>query len=132
MKQKIVIEIEAHCEKCRTKAMTLAAVADGVISVAFEGEDKNQLVIIGEGVDAAKLTSSLRKKLKYASIVSVDRVEEQVEKKTEDEKAKKKKGSANETKSTAIYSWTAVDHRQPPLETYKVVNDPNPGGCTIL
>ncbi|KAJ7963680.1 putative Heavy metal transport/detoxification superfamily protein [Quillaja saponaria] len=71
MRQRIVIEISAHCERCRTKAMKVAAVADGVRSVAFEGKDKTQLVIIGEGVDAANLTRSLRKKLKYAGIVSV-------------------------------------------------------------
>ncbi|KAI3937238.1 hypothetical protein MKW92_051287 [Papaver armeniacum] len=29
MKQKIVIEVQMHCSKCRSKALKIAAVADG-------------------------------------------------------------------------------------------------------
>nr|POF16741.1 heavy metal-associated isoprenylated plant protein 47 [Quercus suber] len=43
------------CDKCRAKAMKIASIADGVISVAVEGADKDQLVVIGEGVDSANL-----------------------------------------------------------------------------
>lgn len=39
-----------------------------MISVALEGEKKDQVVVIGDGVDAAGLTSSIRKKLGYASL----------------------------------------------------------------
>ncbi|KAJ8755005.1 hypothetical protein K2173_015517 [Erythroxylum novogranatense] len=72
MKQKIVIEVHLCCEKCGSKAMQIAAVAEGVNSVALEGKDK--LVVIGEGVDAATLTCSLRKKFNHASLLSVDEV----------------------------------------------------------
>ncbi|KAK7833481.1 heavy metal-associated isoprenylated plant protein 47 [Quercus suber] len=60
------------CDKCRAKAMKIASIADGVISVAVEGADKDQLVVIGEGVDSANLTCSLRKKLCYATLLGVE------------------------------------------------------------
>ena len=47
----------------------------GVISVAFKGEKKNQIEVIGEGVvDAAGLAETLRKKVGYANLVSVQEV----------------------------------------------------------
>jgi hypothetical protein len=51
-------------------------VRTGVSSVAIQGSDKDQLVVSGEGVDSAKLTCSLRKKLCYATILSVEEVKE--------------------------------------------------------
>ena len=39
--------------------------------MALEGSDKDQLAVIGEDVDSAKLTCLLGKKLCYASILSV-------------------------------------------------------------
>ncbi|XP_040987367.1 heavy metal-associated isoprenylated plant protein 47-like isoform X2 [Juglans microcarpa x Juglans regia] len=74
MKQKIVIKVQMTCDKCRTKAMKIAATSSGVISVGIQGPDKDQLVVIGEGVDSACLTSSLRKKLCYATILTVEEV----------------------------------------------------------
>lgn len=49
----------------------------GVTSVAIEGEDKSQVVVTGEEVDSACLTRSLRKKVGYATIVSVKKLEEE-------------------------------------------------------
>jgi len=48
----------------------------GVQSVGIEGEDKDQLVVVGDGVDATCLTSCLRKKVKVgrADIVKVEAV----------------------------------------------------------
>jgi hypothetical protein len=46
----------------------------GVTSVAIEGSDKDQLVVVGEGVDSANLTRSLRKKLCHAEIMKVEEV----------------------------------------------------------
>ena len=37
----------------------------GVISVAWEGEDKDKVVVIGDGVDLATLTRNLSKKLGF-------------------------------------------------------------------
>ncbi|KAJ0045916.1 hypothetical protein Pint_03920 [Pistacia integerrima] len=47
LQQKIVIKVQVRCDKCRSKAMETAAVADGVISVALEGENKDKVVVIG-------------------------------------------------------------------------------------
>jgi len=52
-----------------------------VISVAIEGSDKDQLVVIGEGVDTPNLTRSLRKKLCYAEILKVEEVKPKEEEK---------------------------------------------------
>ncbi|XP_071736604.1 heavy metal-associated isoprenylated plant protein 47-like [Rutidosis leptorrhynchoides] len=71
MMQKIVIQMQPKCGKCRTKAMMAAAKALGVNSVEFQGENKNQMVVIGDGVDAAALASSVRKKAKHASLEMV-------------------------------------------------------------
>ncbi|OMP06959.1 hypothetical protein COLO4_07756 [Corchorus olitorius] len=70
-----------HCDKCRTKAMKIAAEADGVSSVAIGGKDRDQVVVTGEGIDSASLTCSLRKKLGYADIISVGEDKGKVEEK---------------------------------------------------
>ncbi|KAL9373275.1 hypothetical protein Peur_032895 [Populus x canadensis] len=71
-KQKIVLKVQMNCEKCRTKALKVVADADGVSFMGLEGEKKEDIVVvIGEGVDAAKLASSLRKKVGHTDIVSV-------------------------------------------------------------
>ncbi|KAM3696052.1 hypothetical protein ACJW31_06G008700 [Castanea mollissima] len=75
MKQKIIMKVQINCEKYRTKAMKIAAVSEGVTSVAIEGAGKSQVVVIGDGVDSASLTCSLRKKLGYATIGSVQKLE---------------------------------------------------------
>ncbi|TXG68096.1 hypothetical protein EZV62_009371 [Acer yangbiense] len=41
----------------------------GVISVAWEGEDKDKVVVIGDGVDAATLTRNLSKKLVFIDLL---------------------------------------------------------------
>ncbi|KAG6744456.1 hypothetical protein POTOM_051085 [Populus tomentosa] len=66
-KQKIVLKVPMNCERCRTMALKVVADAD----VVLEGEKKEDVVVIGEGVDAAKLASSLRKKVGHTDIVSV-------------------------------------------------------------
>lgn len=49
----------------------------GFISVAFKGDPKNQIEVIGRGiVDAAGLTGALRKKLGHANLLSVEEVKE--------------------------------------------------------
>ena len=39
--------------------------------VGLEGNEKDKVVVIGDGVDAVTLTKSLRKKLGVADIISV-------------------------------------------------------------
>ncbi|KAJ6297679.1 hypothetical protein OIU76_018899 [Salix suchowensis] len=76
MKQKIVIKVQTHCDKCRTKAKKIAATACGVTSVALDGADKDQIVVVGEEVDSVKLARSLRKKVGHASLMSVQEEKE--------------------------------------------------------
>jgi hypothetical protein len=42
--------------------------------VGLEGEEKDKLVVIRDGVDAAKLTNCLRKKVGHTEIVSLGEV----------------------------------------------------------
>ncbi|XVF77268.1 hypothetical protein PTKIN_Ptkin14bG0029600 [Pterospermum kingtungense] len=118
MKQKIIIKVPMHCSKCRTKALKIAAVADGVISVALHGPEKDKLLIIGDGVDAACLTACLRKKLCYASLEIVEEVKE---KKQEETKPVPSKDPV-----------VCYCPQQPQFEYYRVVPDPTPGPCTIM
>ncbi|PON43279.1 hypothetical protein PanWU01x14_274770 [Parasponia andersonii] len=77
LQQKIVIEVQMKCKKCRSKALKIATAEDGVTSVALKGENKNRMEIIGDGiVDAAGLAETLRKKVGYADLVSVEEVKE--------------------------------------------------------
>ncbi|XP_073013541.1 heavy metal-associated isoprenylated plant protein 47-like [Typha latifolia] len=85
MKQTIVIKIHTNSDKCRAKAMALAAKAYGVISIELQDED--HLVVVGDGVDAVHLTTTLRKKLCHgAYLTKVEEVKESAEKEAEEEK----------------------------------------------
>ena len=76
VQQKIVVKVQMNCNKCRKKAMKIAAMANGVNSVKIEGEDKDRVVVTGDGVDPVCLTSSLRKKVGSATLLSVEEVKE--------------------------------------------------------
>ena len=43
----------------------------GVSFVGLEGAEKDKVVVIGEGVDAAKLATSLRNKVGHTELISV-------------------------------------------------------------
>ncbi|GLT83720.1 hypothetical protein SLE2022_019920 [Rubroshorea leprosula] len=115
MPKKIVIQVQISCEKCRSKALKIAAETDGVNSIAIEGENKDKLVVIGDGIDSATLTCTLRKKLGFATIVTV-----------QDEKPKDKKP---EPLPVCIPS---ICYPYPPTCQELVVCDPNPSPCSIL
>ncbi|GAU37074.1 hypothetical protein TSUD_378160, partial [Trifolium subterraneum] len=65
--QKIVMKVHMSCQKCRTKALK-------VVAASYEGEEKDKLVVIGDGVDAVKITNCLRKKVGSTEIVSLGEV----------------------------------------------------------
>lgn len=50
----------------------------GVSSVALEGDARDKVVVIGDGIDATKLTRCLRKN-GHATIESMEEVKEKVE-----------------------------------------------------
>ncbi|KAF5742822.1 hypothetical protein HS088_TW09G00883 [Tripterygium wilfordii] len=74
MKQKIVVKVEMRCEKCRTKALKVAAKMNGVSSMGLEGEEKDKVVVIGDGIDSVKFVKRLRRKVGGVQIVSVTAV----------------------------------------------------------
>ncbi|KAL0000394.1 hypothetical protein SO802_014175 [Lithocarpus litseifolius] len=98
--QKIVIKVRMT-DKCTRKAMKISCKANGVNSVAIEGSDRDQLVVIGEGVDSANWTCSLRKMLCYAALWSVEEVkakpkpEEKPKPKPEEKQKPNKPGSTS-------------------------------------
>lgn len=51
-----------------------AVVAKGVDSLAVEGKNKDQLVLVGDDIDMTSLTIKLRKKMGHAVIVKVEEV----------------------------------------------------------
>ncbi|KAG8643712.1 heavy metal-associated isoprenylated plant protein 47 isoform X1 [Manihot esculenta] len=127
LRQKIVIKVTTCCDKGRSKALKTAAIADGVNSVALEGDDKDKLVVIGERVDAACLTRALRKKINYAAIESVEEV------KPEEKKPEEKKQEGDNKKKDEDNTPTPHCCQQPPrCELVSVVYDTNPGTCTIM
>ncbi|KAK7829539.1 heavy metal-associated isoprenylated plant protein 47 [Quercus suber] len=120
VQQKLVIKVQMTGDKCRTKALKLAAGAEGVTSVAIEGDDKSLVVVIGDEVDSVCLTRSLRKKVGYATIVSVAQLEESDEKKDEED---------NPT-PTICYSGYGQYPQFPSY--YRVVSDPWPSNCFFM
>ncbi|XP_010529393.1 PREDICTED: uncharacterized protein LOC104810216 isoform X2 [Tarenaya hassleriana] len=72
---KILMSVEMRCEKCRSKALKIAAGSDGVKFVGLEGEKKDRVVVVGEdSVDAVAIVLRLRNKLGRTDIISVSHV----------------------------------------------------------
>ncbi|KAJ9551344.1 hypothetical protein OSB04_015389 [Centaurea solstitialis] len=77
--------MQPKCGRCRTRAMmvyvqwnckgiTRIRSCVGVCSVELQGDNKNQMVVTGDGIDAATLTSLVRKKVKHASLETVQQI----------------------------------------------------------
>ncbi|XP_031481058.1 heavy metal-associated isoprenylated plant protein 47-like [Nymphaea colorata] len=120
MAQKLVLDVPLYCQKCRTKALKIAAVAHGVTSVALEGENKVQLVVVGEGVDPVCLVKALRKKVGYTQMINFAPLSKDAgegDKSTEDKDTKP---------PTVTGGSCACQHNWPPV--YWV----DPPTCSIL
>ncbi|KAK9941130.1 hypothetical protein M0R45_017757 [Rubus argutus] len=117
VQQKIVMKVPMSCEKHRTRALKIAAVAKGVSKVAIEAE-KGQVEVIGEGVDSMCLTMSLRKKLGHADIVSVEEVKEK----------KEEKKPADEP--VWISGYNIVRYPQYPMHCQVVYDEPS--NCSVM
>ncbi|KAK2978396.1 hypothetical protein RJ640_004927 [Escallonia rubra] len=122
VQQKIVIKVDMHCDKCRSKAMKIAAVAHGVNSVKIEGGDKDKVVVTGDGIDAACLTRSLRKKVGHATLVSVEVL------KPQDSEA----GQKPEKVHIQWPSGYCCQYQYPQLYLCEPVSDPGPPPCSIM
>ncbi|KAL1812989.1 hypothetical protein ACET3Z_023054 [Daucus carota] len=72
MQQKVVIKV-AMCspQKSRVKAMKIAATSYGVEAVALKGDDKDEIEVIGEGIDTIELAKALRKYVGRADVQKV-------------------------------------------------------------
>ncbi|KAE8695275.1 subtilisin-like protease-like [Hibiscus syriacus] len=84
----MVVKVSMNGDKSRSKALKIAVGLSGVESAALKGDDKSQIEVTGDGVDAVKLTSLLRKRVGHAELVSVadasgDKKEEKDETKSE-------------------------------------------------
>ncbi|XP_037478139.1 heavy metal-associated isoprenylated plant protein 12-like [Triticum dicoccoides] len=86
MKQKIVIQLSISCDKRRSKALTLAAGTAGVTSMGITVDARDQLEVVGDGLDPVCLVSCLCKKLGHAQIIKVEEVKKPEEKKKDEPK----------------------------------------------
>ncbi|KAL0737835.1 hypothetical protein Bca4012_014045 [Brassica carinata] len=75
MKQKILFRVTMTDDKTRAKAMTKAVQFKGVSAVEIKGDHRNQIEVTGTEVDMIGLTKRLRKKVAFAELVSVSKVE---------------------------------------------------------
>ncbi|KAK3220522.1 hypothetical protein Dsin_014492 [Dipteronia sinensis] len=123
---KVVIKVPVHSQKCRSKAMKIAVGASGVESATLKGDDKDQIEVTGDGIDAAKLTMLLRKKFGYAILESVSADA------NDGEGGDKKEQNENEPKEEVV-SWPSC-HATVPLyypDVRYVVRDSN-NSCSIM
>ncbi|XP_030519570.2 uncharacterized protein LOC115733033 isoform X2 [Rhodamnia argentea] len=72
----------------RCKAMRVATGFEGVQSAALVGDDKDRIEVVGERLDAVKLTTLLRKNVGPAEIVTVSEADAKDKKESESSKDK--------------------------------------------
>ncbi|KAL3632253.1 hypothetical protein CASFOL_025237 [Castilleja foliolosa] len=119
MKQKIVIKVSMHCQKCKSKALKIVVAVPGVESVGLAGKEKDEVVVIGEGIDSVELTRRLRKKVAHAELLSLG----------EAKKVEEKKPNSGDAKC----SPPPCGYLQPPpCYNYCVVQPNDPILCNIL
>ncbi|KAL3631527.1 hypothetical protein CASFOL_024511 [Castilleja foliolosa] len=104
-----------HCQKCQSKALKIAVGIPGVESVELAGKEKDQVVVIGDGIDSVELTRRLRKKVAHAELVSVG----------EPKKLEKSKSGSEHPPPWAFLP-------PPPYYNYCVVKEPAGDLCTIM
>ncbi|KAJ8629720.1 hypothetical protein MRB53_023043 [Persea americana] len=126
MKQKIVMKVDMHCPKCRSKAMEIAAASHGATSVAIEGKEQDQVVVIGDEIDSTCLVKRLRKNVGCTNIVTIEEVKPKQEKK--EEKKVEKKDEKKEEKPRCQPHC----HGYPYYVGYEIDEDPSPSICSIM
>ena len=90
-------------------------------SAALQGENKDQIVVTGDGVDAVVLTTSLRKGVGHTELVSVSPVKE----------GDKKEGGGSggdQKKNEAIWQ----NYCPPQLYFHQVRDDRYDDNCSIM
>lgn len=66
-----MIKLSLEDCKSRLKAMKIVVRVSGVESVALKGDDRSQMEVTGDGLDAVVLTSLLRKTMRFAELLTV-------------------------------------------------------------
>ncbi|XP_051212655.1 heavy metal-associated isoprenylated plant protein 16 [Lolium perenne] len=123
MKQKIVIKVSMSCDKSRSKALSMAARAAGVTSMGITGDARDQLEVVGDGVDPVCLVNCLRKKLGVAHIVQVEEVK--------DKKPEEKKKEEPKPAAPLLYPYSGPGYYHHPYPSQMVVCD-EPSNCAVM
>ncbi|PUZ47558.1 hypothetical protein GQ55_7G175500 [Panicum hallii var. hallii] len=71
MRKEIIIRLQPDSDKGRSKALKVAASVSGVESVTVAGRGKDLLLVIGDGIDAGKLTRKLKEEVGEAEILEL-------------------------------------------------------------
>ncbi|KAM0016477.1 putative heavy metal-associated domain, HMA, heavy metal-associated domain superfamily [Helianthus debilis subsp. tardiflorus] len=70
MHQKIEVEVNMHCEKCRTDVLKSVTKLSGIDQVSVDLE-KQVLVVVGDDVDPVSVVERVKKTGKRAKIITV-------------------------------------------------------------
>ncbi|XXG72504.1 hypothetical protein AAC387_Pa07g1581 [Persea americana] len=116
------MKVDMHCPKCRSKAMEIAAASHGVISVAIEEKEQDQVVVIGDEVDSTCLVKRLRKNVGCTNIVTIEEVKPKQDKKEEKKVEKKVEKPPCQPQC----------HGYPYYVGYEIEVDPRPRICSIM
>ncbi|KAJ1437837.1 hypothetical protein SESBI_03260 [Sesbania bispinosa] len=116
------MRLQLNCDKLRSKALKIAAEAQGVSSVSLEGEERDELVVTGD-VDAVCLARELRKKFRCVTLVSVEQVKPDAE---------ENKDIDNEEEDGGEDKIPSVIYTCGPCPSSYVVYDPYPNNCSIM
>ncbi|KAG8492765.1 hypothetical protein CXB51_010440 [Gossypium anomalum] len=113
----MVLKVQMNCEKCRAQALRIAADTQGVTQMAIQGQEKDELMVTGEEVDSVKLTRCLRKKLHYATILTIEEIKE--DKKIKPKNVQNGKGQKNDGKNNLPSHVFYPLYPMPPLVVFQ-------------
>ena len=114
--------------KSRSKVLKIAVGAPGVQSAGFAGKELDQLEVVGEGIDAAVLTSLLRKNVGPSDLISVGSAEKKEEKR-EEKKEEKKVEILPAAWNSYPYQFSAPSY---PIQPYPVESTNQTDPCSIM
>ncbi|PUZ47561.1 hypothetical protein GQ55_7G175800 [Panicum hallii var. hallii] len=122
----MVVKVSMPCERSRSRAMALAARADGVISVAITGDARDKLEVVGDGVDPVCLVSCLRRKVGHAEILQVEEVKDKKPEEKKPEEPKPPQPMVVHPPPHGYYSYHH-HHLPPPMVACE-----EPSSCSIM
>ncbi|SPT18710.1 unnamed protein product [Triticum aestivum] len=127
LQQRMVIRVSMPCDKCRSKAMELAAKTTGVISIKIAGDYTNQLEVVGDGIDVVCLVNRLHKKLGRVVILEVEEVKD----KKPDPDEKKPEKCEKKSHVPVPQCYPGCYHYHCPSRPQVVVYEES-GACSIM